>query len=146
MSRDETVNLSYNSDVESYHEHLSESIEDERAIRLISTHDDESCMKSVTETDSCGILRQSAREQSLDLATVKDAKENQYFSVSQVHTSSALKSGFATSEQSTTFTARHMEEDVTEFATSLEVSTSTTETSLTTAVDRSHEADRFVMK
>ncbi|KAI9463136.1 hypothetical protein HD554DRAFT_2124861 [Boletus coccyginus] len=148
---DETIKLSCKSDVEMHHGHVNEDIDSERtadtslsASHLTSTRDDESRVKSITE--SRGILHPLARGQSLDLAIVKQSKED-LLSGSQVHTSSVLEPGLATTDENTTF-AQGIEDDVVRLSTSLEVSATTAGTSLTTSAhpaeataDRSNDDD-----
>lgn len=151
MSRDETVNSSHSSGVELHHEHPSQSIDDKRIIdinlsdtHLHSTRNDESRMKSVTDTTSYGV-NQSANEESLDLETVK---RGQCINKSQVYTSSVLKTDFSAAEKNTRLPRR--KGDVTPLTASL-LSTAMAATSLTTvtapamiAADGSHDASRFV--
>lgn len=107
-------------------------------------------MKSVT--DSYGILHQSAREQSLDLTLVKEVQEDQHVGRSQANTPIFLDPGFATVVQSKA-SLQHIENDVAQPSVSLEASPASVETSLTTVavpavttVNRSDDADRFVIK
>ena len=150
MSRDGMVNSSHESNIESHHGHLNGNPGGEHtankstsAAKQISTRDVESCVGSVT--DSYGVPHQSTREQSPDLTAVGEVK-------GQLRTSSVLEPGLAITEENTAST-QHIQEDVTQLATSLEVSAKTAGISLTTVaipavatVGRTNDVDRFVIK
>ncbi|KAH0835509.1 hypothetical protein J3R83DRAFT_9186 [Lanmaoa asiatica] len=113
------VNSSYKSDIESHHGQLDESIDSERTA---NTNPSQSRMES--------FINQQASNLS-DLAAVKEVKEDQHASRSQVPTPSAPELVFAIVEQNTA-SAKHVEENVAQLATSSGVSTTTSGTSLTT--------------
>jgi hypothetical protein len=153
MSRDETVSLSRKSNIDSRHRDLNGSPGCEHtanssppAAEQISTRGVKSIVGSVI--DSYGVPHQSTRGQSPDLTAVKEVKEQ--VGGSQVRTSSVLQPGLPITEENTAST-RHIQEDVTQLATSLEVSATTAGNSLTSVavpiatVGRSNDDDRFVI-
>ncbi|KAI9566603.1 hypothetical protein HD554DRAFT_2274278 [Boletus coccyginus] len=115
------------------------------APHLTSTHDDEGRVKLITE--SCGIFHPLAHGKSLNLAVIKQVKEDQLSGL-QVHTSSVLEPGLTTTNENMTF-AQGIENDIVQLSTSLEVLAATIGTSLTTSThpaeamaDHSNDDDR----